>query len=73
MAKPGSAWVLGLLAVSAVAALVAAALWPRPVVVDLASVSRGPMAVILREEGVTRVSESYLVSSPIVGRLRTPA
>jgi HlyD family secretion protein len=70
MAKPGSAWVLGLLAVSAVAALVAAALWPRPVVVDLASVSRGPMAVILREEGVTRVSESYLVSSPIVGRLR---
>jgi HlyD family secretion protein len=70
MTKPGTGWVLGVLGVLAVVAIVAAAVWPRAIVVDLAEVSRGPMSVLVREEGVTRVAESYLVSSPLVGRLR---
>lgn len=70
MTKPGTGWVLVVLGVLAVAAIIAAAVWPRAIVVDLAEVTRGPMLVVVREEGVTRVSDSYLVSSPLVGRLR---
>ncbi|HVV65122.1 MAG TPA: HlyD family efflux transporter periplasmic adaptor subunit [Rhizomicrobium sp.] len=59
--------------IAAVAALVAAALawsfWPRPVAVDLASVSRGPMQVEVSDEGRTRIREIYRISAPVNGRL----
>ncbi len=70
MGRPGTGWVLLTLGVLAAAAVVGAALWPRAVITDLGEVTRGPMSVLVREEGVTRVAESYLVSSPLVGRLR---
>ncbi|MFX0540494.1 efflux RND transporter periplasmic adaptor subunit [Roseovarius sp. S4756] len=47
-----------------------AAFWPRPIMVDLGSVTRGPMMVTIDEEGRTRVSEPYVVSTPVAGRLQ---
>jgi HlyD family secretion protein len=61
--------VLALLALGIVAVL-AWALRPRPVAVDMAVAARGPMAVTVDEEGVTRIAERYVVSSPLAGRLR---
>ena len=44
-------------AVLLIAAAVAAAFWPRPVLVDLGTVTQGPMMLTIDEEGRTRVSE----------------
>src|SRR6266536_1797939 len=41
--------------------------WPRPVGVDLATVTRGPMEVTVDDEGKTRVRHIYTVSAPIAG------
>ena len=62
-----------LLLIAAIGLLVIAALvwsfWPRPVAVELASVSRGPMQVEVSDEGRTRVRETYQISAPVSGRL----
>lgn len=42
---------------------------PKPVPVDLAKVSRGPMEVHVRDEGYTRVKEVFVVSAPVTGYL----
>jgi HlyD family secretion protein len=55
--------------VVAVAGAVAWALWPRPVEVELARASVGTLTVTVDEDGVTRVKERYVVSSPLTGRL----
>ena len=57
-------------AVLAVAAIVAAAMWPEPLAVDLARAVRGPMEVTLDEDGDTRVRERFVVSAPVAGRLQ---
>ena len=43
--------------------------WPRPMPVDLGEVTRGPMRVTIDDEGETRVSDVYVVSAPLAGRL----
>jgi HlyD family secretion protein len=53
----------------AVIAAVTYAFMPRPVRVDLAAVSRGPLAVAVEEDGKTRIKDRYIVSSPLAGRL----
>jgi len=53
----------------AVATLLAVALWPRPTIVDLATTTRGPLLVTVDEEGVTRVRDRFVVSSPVAGRV----
>jgi HlyD family secretion protein len=58
-----------LLAACAVAAATAYALWPRPIPVDLATVTRGPLQVTVDEDGKTRVHERYIVSAPLAGQL----
>ena len=45
------------------------ALQPRPVQVDLAPVTRGPMEVAVEEEAKTRVRHVYTVYAPISGRV----
>ena len=45
------------------------AFWPRPVALDFGAVTRGAMALTIDEEGRTRVRETYLVSTPVDGRL----
>jgi HlyD family secretion protein len=54
-------------------ALIAWALWPQPVPVDLGTVSRGALEVTVEDEGITRIHDVYTVSSPILGKmLRSP-
>ena len=52
-----------------VAAIVAVALWPTPVPVDVVASTRGPLAVTVDDEGETRVRHRYVVSAPLGGRL----
>jgi HlyD family secretion protein len=55
-------------AAAVVAILLALAFRPQPVPVDLAEVTRGPMRVLVRAEGRTRVRNEYVVSAPIGGQ-----
>jgi HlyD family secretion protein len=43
--------------------------WPRPVAVDLATATKGKMAVTVDDEGKTRVRHIYTVSAPIAGKV----
>jgi HlyD family secretion protein len=58
-----------LFGLAAIVTLLAVALWPRPAIVDVATATRGPLAVTVDEEGVTRVRERFIVSSPVAGRV----
>jgi HlyD family secretion protein len=49
--------------------LLAFALWPTPIEVDVATVSRGPLVVTVEEEGRTRVRDRFVVSAPVTGRV----
>ena len=40
---------------------------PRPVPVDTAKVSKGPLSVTVEEEGKTRLRDRFVVSSPVTG------
>ena len=53
-----------------IGAAMAAAFWPRAVMVDMGQVARGAMTVTIDEEGRTRVREAYVVSTPVAGRLQ---
>lgn len=54
---------------AAIIAAVVYTLLPRPIPVDLAAVTRGPMQITVDEDGQTRIKERYIVSAPIGGRL----
>ncbi len=54
-------------------ALVAWGLWPKPVVVEIAVVARGPLTVRISEEGRTRVRNRYIVAAPLAGKMRRVA
>ena len=56
--------------VAVVAAILAAALWPESIEVDVTQATRGPLQVTIDEEGETRVRERYVVSAPVAGRLQ---
>lgn len=45
------------------------ALWPRPLVVEVATIARGDLAVTVEEEGVSRIREVFRVTAPVAGRL----
>ncbi len=52
------------------AAIVLALAWgyqPQPTVVEAAPVTRGPMQVVVEEEGKTRVVDRFVVSAPVAG------
>jgi HlyD family secretion protein len=53
----------------AVAAMIAYALFPSPVLVETASVGRGSFQVTVDQEGQTRVRDRFVLSSPVSGRL----
>lgn len=58
-----------LLAIALVGGLLAVALWPTTVQVDVAMVTRGPLVVTVDEEGETRVRDRFVVSAPVAGRV----
>jgi HlyD family secretion protein len=51
-------------------ALIVLGLWPKPHPVETALVSHGPLVVTVDEEGMTRVKNHYIVSSPVAGQLQ---
>jgi HlyD family secretion protein len=51
-------------------ALVVIGLWPRPIQVEVARISRGPLIITVDEEGMTRVKNRYVISAPVAGQLR---
>jgi HlyD family secretion protein len=42
---------------------------PRPLLVDVATVDRGPIAETVADQGWARVRQSYVVAAPVAGRL----
>lgn len=69
MAIPIKRLVLWGTVLAAIAAGFVYAFWPRPVLVDLAAATRGPLTVTIDEEGETRVRDVFVVSAPVTGRL----
>ncbi|MBR0552020.1 efflux RND transporter periplasmic adaptor subunit [Stakelama marina] len=57
-----AALILGLLVV-----VLGYSLWPRAREIDVGVVDRGPMAVGVTDDGVTREEELYVVSAPVTG------
>lgn len=51
-------------------ALVVAGLWPKPLPVEIAVVGRSDVIVTVNEEGMTRVKNRYVISSPVAGQLQ---
>src|SRR6266568_1007561 len=43
--------------------------WPAPILVDLATVAKGPMEVTVDDDGKTEVRHVYTVSAPIAGKV----
>lgn len=58
-----------LLSVAVVGGLLAIALWPTTLPVDVTTVTRGPLVVTIDEEGRTRVRDRFVVSAPVSGRV----
>ena len=58
-----------LISAAVIAGLIAVALWPATVLVELAAVARGPLVVTIDEEGMTRIRDRFVVSSPLSGRV----
>lgn len=58
-----------LISVAVVAGLLAVALWPKTTPVEVGTIARGPLVVTVDEEGVTRVRDRFVVSSPVAGRV----
>jgi len=52
-----------------VGGLLAVAVWPETLEVDVATVSRGQLVVTVDEEGRTRVRDRFVVSAPVSGRV----
>lgn len=61
-----------LLAVATVLAVAAALAWgfvPRPVAVEVRAVTRGRIAVVVSDDGVTRIRERHVVRAPLTGQM----
>ena len=69
-------WVKRLLWIVPAAAIAAAlvwAFWPKPVAVEVASVTRGPFEVTVTQPGRSRVKDRFVISAPVGGRLLRPS
>ena len=56
-------------ALVALALLVAWALRPQPVAVELAAVTQGPFEQAIADDGKTRVRDRYVIAAPLAGRV----
>lgn len=56
-------------AIAGLAALIISAFRARPLPVETASVTRGPLEVTIDEDGETRALERYTLASPVAGQL----
>ena len=65
-------WTKRIIGAAALAAIAGGLAWfasPRPVLVDLAAVEKGPIEVTADDDGKTRVRHVYTVSAPIAGKV----
>ena len=62
-------WIIGGAAGVLLVLAVAWAFAPKPVEVELASVTQGAFETTIDEDGKTRLSDRYVVSAPLAGRL----
>ena len=53
-----------------IASFVIYAYWPKPLLVDIATATQGPLRVVLEQEGEVRAHDRYLVSAPVSGRVQ---
>lgn len=53
-----------------IAGALTAAFLPKPTLVDIGMVTKGPMTLTINEQGRTRVSNAYVVSTPVAGQLQ---
>ncbi|KFE33716.1 efflux RND transporter periplasmic adaptor subunit [Thioclava atlantica] len=67
--KPRTRWLIPILVALITAGALAALFWPQPQPVDTGIVSRGPMKLVIEDDGRTRVNEAFTVSAPVSGRL----
>lgn len=56
--------------VVAIVAAAAWALWPKPIVVETATIERRDLIVAVEEEGTSQIREIFSVSAPVTGRLK---
>ncbi|PJG51181.1 secretion protein HlyD [Bradyrhizobium forestalis] len=61
--------IIGAALLAAIAGGLAWFAWPRPVLVDLATVAKGPIEITADDDGKTRVRHVYTVSAPIAGKV----
>jgi HlyD family secretion protein len=61
--------IIGAAALAAIAGGLAWFAWPRPVLVDLATVAKRPIEVTADDDGKTHVRHVYTVSAPIAGKV----
>ena len=69
MAAKWTKRIIGAAALAAIAGGLAWFAWPRPVLVDLATVAKGPIEVTADDDGKTHVRHVYTVSAPIAGKV----
>jgi HlyD family secretion protein len=65
-------WISRLLLVAVIAAIVVAlawSMWPRPIPVEVATITRAPLRITVVEEGRARVEDRYLVTAPLAGTM----
>ena len=65
-------WLIGGLAVAALAAILWAAYRPRPLVVETAAVAQGRFEQVIEEDGQLRLQQRYLVTAPTAAQLQRP-
>lgn len=62
-------WGLWIGAVLLLATLLVLAFRPRPLAVETAQVTRGPLEVTVSDEGETRIHDRFVIAAPVAGRV----
>ncbi len=66
--RPGLRRVLLMAGTAAAAGAIVWALWPRPIPVEVASVTSGRFVATVDEDGTARIRERYVIAAPLAGR-----
>jgi HlyD family secretion protein len=62
-------WIIGSAVVAVLTLAVVWVFWPKPVEVEFSPVTQGPFETTIDEDGKTRLTDRYVVSAPLAGRL----
>jgi HlyD family secretion protein len=62
-------WLAGTVVSAAIVAGIAWSIWPQPILIETATVTKGRFVATVDEDGKTRIRERYIVAAPLAGRL----